>query len=47
MRPSPKRAEPAFTSAEVGKASKSCSRGRFYAISYTFTLQTTRGDEHG
>ena len=30
-----KRAEPAFTSAEVCHASKSCSRGRFYAISYT------------
>ena len=31
-----KRAEPAFTSAEVCHASKSCLRGRFYAISYTF-----------
>ena len=30
-----KRAEPAFTSAEVRHASKSCSRGRFCAISYT------------
>ena len=30
-----KRAEPAFTSAEVRRASKFCSRGRFYAISYT------------
>ena len=30
-----KRAEPAFTSAEVRHTSKSCSRGRFYAISYT------------
>ena len=30
-----KRAEPAFTSAKVCHASKSCSRGRFYAISYT------------
>jgi len=30
-----KRAEPAFTSAEVRHASKSCSRGRFFAISYT------------
>ena len=30
-----KRAEPAFTSAEVRHASKSCSRGRFYTISYT------------
>ena len=29
-----KRAEPAFTSAEVRHTSKSCSRGRFYAISY-------------
>ena len=29
-----KRAEPAFTSAEVCHASKSCSRGRFYTISY-------------
>ena len=28
------RAEPVFTSAEVRHASKSCSRGRFYAISY-------------
>ena len=32
---SKKRAEPAFTSAEVRHTSKSCSRGRFYAISYT------------
>ena len=30
-----KRAEPAFTSAKVRHTSKSCSRGRFYAISYT------------
>ena len=30
-----KRAEPAFTSAEVRHTSKSCSRGRFCAISYT------------
>ena len=30
-----KRAEPAFTSAKVRHASKPCSRGRFYAISYT------------
>ena len=30
-----KQAEPAFTSAEVRHASKSCLRGRFYAISYT------------
>ena len=30
-----KRAELAFTSAKVCHASKSCSRGRFYAISYT------------
>ena len=29
-----KRAEPAFTSAKVRHASKSCSRGRFFAISY-------------
>ena len=29
-----KQAEPAFTSVEVRHASKSCSRGRFYAISY-------------
>ena len=29
-----KRAEPAFTSAKVCHASKSCSRGRFCAISY-------------
>ena len=33
--PYKKRAEPAFTSAEVRHTSKSCSRGRFYAISYT------------
>ena len=32
--PTKKRAEPAFTSAEVCHASKSCSRGRFCAISY-------------
>ena len=32
---SKKRAKPAFTSAEVRHTSKSCSRGRFYAISYT------------
>ena len=32
---SKKRAEPAFTSAEVRHTSTSCSRGRFYAISYT------------
>ena len=32
--PAEKRAEPAFTSAEVCHASKSCSRGRFCAISY-------------
>ena len=30
-----KRAESAFTSAEVRHASKFCSRGRFYAIFYT------------
>ena len=30
-----KRAEPAFTSAEVRHASKYCTRGRFYAIPYT------------
>ena len=36
-----KRAEPAFTSAEVCHASKSCSRGRFCAISYT--LKKYRG----
>ena len=30
-----KRAEPAFTSAEVCHASKSCARGRCYAIPYT------------
>ena len=30
-----KQAEPAFTSAKVRHASKSCSRGRFYTISYT------------
>jgi len=29
-----KRAEPAFTSAEACRASKSCSRGRFCAIPY-------------
>ena len=32
--PTKKRAEPAFTSAEACHASKSCSRGRFCAISY-------------
>ena len=32
--PTKKQAEPAFTSAEARHASKSCSRGRFCAISY-------------
>ncbi len=35
-----KRADPAFTSAEVRHASKSCSRGRFYAISYALKKRT-------
>ena len=34
-----KRAELAFTSAEVRHAPKSCSRGQFYAISYTLKTQ--------
>ena len=43
-----RRPEPAFTSAEVRRASKSCSRGRFCAISYTLKRilpQKTKGSQ--
>jgi hypothetical protein len=41
-----KRTKPAFTSAEVRHTSKSCSRGQFYAISYTLKKQCRKNMQH-